>query len=85
MLDTLDSFSMITWSGEVARPSMVGSPLTPAAQELATSRAGVPAPPLRGHSVITTNTKQTLAFLCDTEDSFRVSMYRWVGGSHSLH
>ena len=39
-------------------------------------RDGKEAAPLKGHSVMTMNVRQTQAFLCDTEGSYTVAMYR---------
>ena len=45
-------------------------------QALSTVRDGVQAALLKGHSVVTINARQTQAFLCDTEGSYTVAMYR---------
>ena len=45
-------------------------------QALSTVRDGVQAALLNGHSVVTINARQTQAFLCDTEGSYTVAMYR---------
>ena len=45
-------------------------------QALSTVRDGIEAAPLKGHSVMTMNVRQTQAFLCDTEGSYTVAMYR---------
>ena len=45
-------------------------------QALSTVRDGVQAAMLKGHSVVTINVRQTQAFLCDTEGSYTVAMYR---------
>ena len=65
MLETLDSYSMISWTGDLADPRMV----------LETFKEDKPVGALEGHSVITFNEKQTMAFLCDTPDSNSVVMY----------
>ena len=43
---------------------------------MSTVRDGVQAALLKGHSVVTINVRQTQAFLCDTEGSYTVAMYR---------
>ena len=45
-------------------------------QALSTVRDGKQAAMLKGHSVVTMNVRQTQAFLCDTEGSYTVAMYR---------
>ena len=45
-------------------------------QALSTVRDGKQAAMLKGHSVVTMNARQTQAFLCDTEGSYTVAMYR---------
>ena len=70
MLDSLDSFSLISWSGSLEDPHM----------SLSTTQEGRQAEPLAGHSVITTNPRQTLAILCDTAGSHTVAMYRFQEG-----
>ena len=80
-LDTLDSYSLVTWSGSQEDPSMVrkrnlGHKMCTSLQALSTVRDGVQAAMLKGHSVVTINVRQTQAFLCDTEGSYTVAMYR---------
>ena len=65
-VETLDSYSMISWTGDWADPRMV----------LETFKGDEPVGALEGHSVITFNEKQTLAFLCDTQGSNSVVVYR---------
>ena len=84
-LDTLDSYSLVTWSGSQEDPNMVlkhNKTFPPKFfslfQALSTLRDGIEAPPLKGHSVVTMNARQTQAFLCDTEGSFTVAMYRFL-------
>ena len=61
MLETLDNFSLITWTGLLETPLMVTTLLLvlllPAAQELCTTKTGAQAPPLGGHSVVCTNVR----------------------------
>ena len=45
-------------------------------QALSTMRDGVQAELLKGHTAVTMNVRQTQAFLCDTEGSYTVAMYR---------
>ena len=45
-------------------------------QALSTVRDGKQAAMLKGHSVVTMNARQTQAFLCDTEGSYTVALYR---------
>ena len=54
MVDTLDNYSVISWSGDPELPAMT----------LQTYRANIPANPLEGHSALALNTKQTRAFIC---------------------
>ena len=65
MVDCLENYSIISWSGDTSNPSMC----------LETFRANIPNNPLRGHCALTLNTKQTRAFLCENQDNFTVSSY----------
>ena len=56
---------MISWTGDLADPRMV----------LETFKGDEPVGALEGHSVITFNEKQNMAFLCDTLGSNSVVVY----------
>ena len=71
MLESLDNFSLISWTGSLEDPQMC----------LSTTRGGREVPVLTGHSVITHNLQQSLAFLCDTEGSNTVAMYGFQEGT----
>ena len=73
MSDCLNSYTMISWTGNLDDPKMV----------LDTFDDGVSSHKLEGHSVIALNQKQTKAFLCDTDGCNTVSAYgvkdgQWV-------
>ena len=54
MVDCLDNYSVISWSGDTEKPTMT----------LQTFMANIPANPLQGHSALAFNIKQTRAFIC---------------------
>ena len=56
---------MLSWTGDLADPRMV----------LETFKGDEPVGALEGHSVITFNEKQNMAFLCDTRGSNSVVVY----------
>ena len=70
MLESLDHYCMVTWTGDQADPAMM----------LHTVRGEQQLPALTGHSVITYNEAQTLALLCDTPGSHTVAAYRAEAG-----
>ena len=71
MLESLDHYCMVTWTGDQADPAMV----------LHTVRGEQQLPALPGHSVITYNEAQTLALLGDTPGSHTVAAYRAEAGA----
>ena len=68
MLDSLEKYAMISWSGKFESPGVV---VTVKKEEVVAT--------LEGHSVVCTNKMQDLAFLCDTPGSNTVAMYRLEG------
>ena len=68
MINSLDKYAMISWSGKLESPDMV----------VTVNKEGVRAS-LEGHSVVCTNKMQDLAFLCDTPGSNTIAMYRLKG------
>ena len=71
MLDTLDNYSMVSWTGDLENPEMV----------LETFKEDVSTEPLEGHSVVALNQQQSRAFLCDTKGSNTVSTYGFEEGA----
>ena len=71
MLETLGSYSMISWTGDLMDPRMV----------LETYKDEKPVGALEGHSVITFNDKQTMAFLCGSTGSNTVVAFSIMDGS----
>ena len=74
MLDCLESYSLVTWTGDLENPQLS---LTTTKQEAAAER-------LNGHSVLTIDQTQCRAFLCDTTGSNPVAAYRFDQGGWQL-
>merc|ERR1719483_1356818 len=62
---------MISWTGNLNDPKMA----------LETFKSNVPIGALHGHSAITYNEKQTIAYLCDSDDNMSVSAYKIEDGT----
>ena len=67
MVETLDNYSVISWTGDKEKPEMA----------LQTYKNGVAVNTLKGHSAITMNEKQTKAFFCQTPGSYTVSTHEY--------
>merc|ERR1719270_2709820 len=70
MMDSLDNYSLITWSGDSNSPDM----------RLQSYRGNIPANPLQGHCSLVINQKQTRAFICETPGSFKVASHVYRDG-----
>ena len=70
MLETLDNYSMVSWTGNLNDPQMV----------LETFKEDVPMGALHGHSAITYNEEQTTSYLCDSIENKTVSAYKIEDG-----
>ena len=70
MVETLDNYSVTSWTGDKERPDMA----------LQTYKAGIAANTLKGHSAITMNEKQTRTFLCQTKGSYTVTAHEYRDG-----
>ena len=67
MVETLDNYSVISWTGDKEKPEMA----------LQTYKSGLAVNTLKGHSAITMNEKQTKAFFCQTPGSYTVSIHEY--------
>ena len=70
MVDTLDNYSIISWTGDREKPEMA----------LQSYKGGIAANTLKGHSAITMSEKQTRAFLCQTKGSYTVTVHQYKDG-----
>jgi len=70
MVETLDNYSVISWTGDKEKPEMA----------LQTYKSGLAVNTLKGHSAITMNEKQTKAFFCQTPGSYTVSIHEYRDG-----
>jgi len=70
MVETLDNYSIITWSGDVEEPNMY----------LQTYKEKIPCNPLEGHSSMIMTQKQTRAFICENQDNFTVTSLKYENG-----
>ncbi|XP_023324790.1 NACHT and WD repeat domain-containing protein 2 [Eurytemora carolleeae] len=70
MLDTLDSYSIISWTGDITNPRII----------LETMRKGVSSEMLVAWNGIAMNKKQTQCFICEIRDKKTVCEYNLVQG-----
>merc|ERR1711981_820409 len=66
MVETLENYSIITWSGKQEEPNMY----------LQTYKDKIPCNPLEGHSSMILNQKQTRAFVCENQEDFTVTVFK---------
>merc|ERR1712013_760899 len=70
MVETLENYSIITWSGNPEEPNMC----------LQTYKEKVPCNPLNGHSSMIMNQKQTRAFICENQETSTVTAFKYEDG-----
>lgn len=73
MVDSLDQYSVTSWTGDTvegSKPEMT----------LQTYKSGIPANPLDGHSVVIVNLAQNRAFICADLSNFTVSSFVYKDG-----
>ena len=70
MLDELEDYSLISWTGDSASPQVC----------LQSYRSSIPTNPLKGHCSVIINKKHNRAFICETPQSFKVSSYIYKDG-----